>query len=494
MIIYVIFTCSDAYKIIRMKIKRSLGTFLLPVIGGLVALFIYSLFDKDETTVVVREQPAARYVNYPEPGTDAPADFIVAAETAVHAVVHVKTKSLREGTGNPLYDFFFGYGYNDPAPVVGYGSGVILSDDGYIVTNNHVIEGSQTVEVTLNDNKAFDAKVIGSDPYTDLSVLKIEAEGLSFLTYGSSDNLRLGEWVLAIGNPYNLTSTVTAGIVSAKARNINILRDNDNLSIEAFIQTDAAVNPGNSGGALVNTRGELVGVNAAIASRTGAYSGYSFAIPVSIVQKVVDDIIEFGAVQRAILGVIITELTADVAREYNIDQIEGVLVTGLRENGAAKSAGIEREDVITSINGIRVKTPSELQEQISRYRPNDKISVTLVRKNKEKQMTVVLRNLEGGTGVVKKDQSISILGASFNEVSPGELKRLGISGGVKVTEVRAGKFRSVGIREDFIITQINNRKINNMDDLRIIIENSEGGVYIEGIYPDGLIAYYALRL
>ena len=477
-----------------MKIKRSIGTFLLPVMGGLVALFFYSLFDKGNTTVIIKEQPAARYVNYPEPGTAAPADFIVAAETAVHAVVHVKTKSMHEGSGNPLYDFFFGYKYNDPVPVVGYGSGVIISDDGYIVTNNHVIEGSQTVEVTLNDNKTFDADVIGSDPYTDLAVLKIKSGDLPFLTYGNSDNLRLGEWVLAIGNPYNLTSTVTAGIVSAKARKINILKDNDNLSIEAFIQTDAAVNPGNSGGALVNTRGELVGINAAIASRTGAFSGYSFAIPVSIVQKVVDDLIEFGAVQRALLGVTITELNAEVAREYNIDQIEGVLVTGLRENGAAKAAGIERDDVITSINGIRVKTPSELQEQISRYRPNDKISVTLVRKNKEKQLTVVLLNLEGGTGVVKKDQTISVLGASFNEVSGSELKRLGIDGGVKVTEVRAGKFRSVGIRENFIITQINNKKIGSIDDLKEIIESAEGGVYIEGVYPDGLIAYYALRL
>jgi serine protease Do len=477
-----------------MKFKRSIGTFLLPVIGGLVALFIYSLFDKGDTTVVVREKPAVRYVSYPETTSAAPADFIIAAETAVDAVVHVKTKSMREGSGNPLYDFFFGYRYIDPEPVVGYGSGVIISDDGYIVTNNHVIEGSQTVEVTLNDNHAFEAIVIGSDPYTDLAVLKIKADDLPFLSYGNSDNLRLGEWVLAIGNPYNLTSTVTAGIVSAKARTINILRDNDNLSIEAFIQTDAAVNPGNSGGALVNTRGELIGINAAIASRTGAFSGYSFAIPVSIVQKVVDDIIEFGAVQRAILGVIITELTAEVAREYNIDQIEGVLVTGLRENGAAKAAGIEREDVITSINSIRVKTPSELQEQISRYRPNDRISVTLVRNGKEKQLSVVLRNLEGGTGVVKKDQSISVLGASFNEVSSAELKRLGVDGGVKVTEVRVGKFRSVGIRENFIITQINNKKIGSIDDLKEIIEGAEGGVYIEGIYPDGLIAYYALRL
>jgi serine protease Do len=360
------------------------------------------------------------------------------------------------------------------------------------VTNNHVIEGSQAVEVVLNDKRAFDATLVGADPTTDLAVLKIKASNLPFLQFGNSDALRLGEWVLAIGNPYNLTSTVTAGIVSAKARNINILRAE--LALESFIQTDAAVNPGNSGGALVNTRGELVGVNAAIASRTGAYSGYSFAIPASIVQKVTTDLIQYGAVQRAILGVSITELDAEQAKKYNIDHIEGVLVTGLRPEGAAMAAGIEVGDVIIAINGVKVNSPAELQEQVSRYRPNDRISVTISRKNRKMQMDVVLRNTQGGTELVEKHAEISALGASFDAISSGDKARLGIRNGLKVTDVNGGKFRSAGIREGFIVTQINNRAVNSVEDIENILETSDGGVYIEGIYPDGLIAYYAIRL
>ncbi len=311
-----------------MNAKRIFSSLMLAVLGGIAAVVIYVSFEREEPVMVVQESPGMRYMNLPPESSDGPMDFTFAAEIAVHAVVHVKTKAFRESSGNPFYDFFYGYGDRaENAPVVGYGSGVILTSDGYIVTNNHVIEGSQEVEVTLNDKRAFDATVVGTDPTTDLAVLKIKTNNLPFLEFGNSDELRLGEWVLAVGNPYNLTSTVTAGIVSAKARNINILRAE--LALESFIQTDAAVNPGNSGGALVNTRGELVGINAAIASRTGSFTGYSFAIPVSIVQKVTRDIIEYGAVQRAILGVTITELNAEQAKKYNIGRIEGVLVTGL---------------------------------------------------------------------------------------------------------------------------------------------------------------------
>lgn len=474
-----------------MKTKKILGSIAIAVIGGLIAVILYAMLDRREPTVIVQEQPAVRYVNLPGDASAAPSDFTTAAELAVDAVVHVKTKALREGTGNPLYDFFFGYRYIDPEPVVGYGSGVIISSDGFIVTNNHVIEGSQAIEVILNDRRTFDAEIIGTDPNTDLAVLKINSAGLPFLVYGNSGELRLGEWVLAIGNPYNLTSTVTAGIVSAKARSINILGE---LAIEAFIQTDAAVNPGNSGGALVNTRGQLVGINAAIASRTGAFSGYSFAIPVSIVQKVVDDIIEYGAVQRAILGVTITDVTAEIAKEYNISRIEGVLVTGLRQKSAAIEAGIEQGDVITAINAVRINSGSELQEQVSRYRPNDKVTVTIVRKNRERQLNVILRNPEGGTGVIQKEQTISILGATFGKVTDQEKERLGIKDGVKVVSVTSGKFRNAGIREGFIITQINNEPVKNSEELNDIIKKVEGGIYIEGIYPEGLIAYYAIRL
>jgi serine protease Do len=466
---------------------------MLAVLGGIAAVVIYDSIRHDEPVTVVQETPKVRYINLPGQNTAAPSDFTLAAESAVDAVVHVKTKAFREGSGNPFYDFFFGYRDDSNEPrIVGYGSGVILTSDGYIVTNNHVIEGSQAVEVVLNDKRAFDATLVGADPTTDLAVLKIKASNLPFLQFGNSDALRLGEWVLAIGNPYNLTSTVTAGIVSAKARNINILRAE--LALESFIQTDAAVNPGNSGGALVNTRGELVGVNAAIASRTGAYSGYSFAIPASIVQKVTTDLIQYGAVQRAILGVSITELDAEQAKKYNIDHIEGVLVTGLRPEGAAMAAGIEVGDVIIAINGVKVNSPAELQEQVSRYRPNDRISVTISRKNRKMQMDVVLRNTQGGTGLVEKHAEISALGASFDAISSGDKARLGIRNGLKVTDVNGGKFRSAGIREGFIVTQINNRAVNSVEDIENILETSDGGVYIEGIYPDGLIAYYAIRL
>jgi serine protease Do len=475
-----------------MKTKQILISIMIAIVGGLIAVFVYAKLDRHDKVVVVQEKPAVRYINFPGEASATPSDFTIAAESAVNAVVHVKTKALREGTGNPLYDFFFGYRYDEPEPVVGYGSGVIISDDGYIVTNNHVIEGSQTVEVILNDKRSFEAQIVGADPSTDIAVLKIKANRLHYLEYGNSDELRLGEWVLAIGNPYNLTSTVTAGIVSAKARSIDIL--SDNMAIESFIQTDAAVNPGNSGGALVNTQGQLVGINAAIASRTGAFSGYSFAIPVSIVRKVVDDIREFGSVQRAVLGVTITEVNNETAKQYNIDRIEGVIVKGLRENSSALEAGIEVGDQIIAINGVRINNPSELQEQISRYRPNDRITVTIIRNNRERLLNVVLRNPSGGTGMIEKAQPVEVLGASFGEVTSQERKSLGIRNGVKVVQVTTGKFRSAGIKEGFIITQINNTLVSSPGDIDKFVNNTAGGVYIEGVYPDGLVAYYAVRL
>jgi Do/DeqQ family serine protease len=477
-----------------MNAKRFFGSMLLAIAGGIAAVLIYTAIDQREPSYIVQETPGMQYVNLPPAESIAPTNFIVAAEAAVDAVVHVKTKAYREGSGNPFYDFFFGYRDDgEQEPVLGFGSGVILTSDGHIITNNHVIEGSEEVEVILNDKRSFDAKILGTDPSTDLAVLKISENNLPFMRFGNSDNLRLGEWVLAVGNPYNLTSTVTAGIVSAKARNINILHGAE-MSIESFIQTDAAVNPGNSGGALVNTNGDLVGINAAIASRTGAFTGYSFAIPVSIVSKVVEDVIEFGTVQRAILGVVIEELDAEAAKRNNIDEIAGVLVAGLRDNGAAADAGILKEDVITAVNGVRVNSPSELQEQVSRYRPNDKISVTINRKNRIIQMDVVLRNLDGGTGIVERQEAVSAFGASFEELTSSEKRNLGIKSGVRVVDVKSGKFRSEGIKEGFVITQINNRSVNKPEDIKSIVDASEEGIYIEGIYPDGSIAYYAIEL
>ena len=468
--------------------------FALVILGALAAVYIYARFFQPESTVVeVPVENKVRYVNLPVSGEGQVLDFTKAVNRSIDAVVHVKTKVFREYAVNPLYEFFFGeQPGGEPAPILGFGSGVIISDKGYIVTNNHVIEGSDEIRVVLNDRREFDAKLIGTDPTTDIALLKIEGDDLEHLNFGNSDQLLLGEWVIAIGNPYNLTSTVTAGIVSAKARNINIL--SSEFSIESFIQTDAAVNPGNSGGALINTRGELVGINTAIASRTGAFTGYSFAVPVSIVKKIVDDLMEYGTVQRAILGVTIQDLTAELAREKNIDNIEGVYVNGLRSDGAARSAGIRVGDVIISINDVRVNSGAELQEQVSRYRPNDRVKVIVRREGKLKQFDVVLRNMEGSTEIVRRSNVIDVLGASFEPVSDREKRVLGIRNGLKVSSVKSGKFMKVGIREGFILTSVNKKPVNSVKDVAKVLQEAEGGVIIEGIYRDGSRSYYAFGM
>jgi serine protease Do len=418
-------------------------------------------------------------------------NFVEAAQKSVEAVVHVKTQSTRQSY-NPIMEFFYGDSYKDSQPVLGFGSGVIVSEDGYIVTNNHVVEGSDKVYVALNDKREYEAKVIGTDPSTDLALLKIDGESFHFIPYGDSDSLMVGEWVLAVGNPFNLTSTVTAGIVSAKGKNIGIIQDQ--YRMESFIQTDAAVNRGNSGGALVDIRGNLVGITTAIISPSGGYAGISFAVPVSIVRKVVKDLIEFGVVQRAILGVSIQDITADLAKEKNIDKIDGVYISDVRDDGAAKVAGIQAGDIIISINGVHVNSSGELQEQVSRYRPNDKVVVVVKRDGKTKQFDVVLRNLQGQTSIVTAGTFDDILGARFEELNTEERSRLGIKYGVKVAELKSGKLRAEGVKEGFIITQINNKPVYTVDDLDKIIKGTKGGVYIEGIYPNGVIQYYAFGL
>jgi len=337
-------------------------------------------------------------------------DFTYAAEKSVNSVVHVTTmhkvapSQARGGFSDPLFEFFFGRPQQpreqeEPKERPGgAGSGVILSEDGYIVTNNHVVENASSIEITLNDKRAFKAEIVGVDPTTDIALLKIDANGLTPMLFGNSDELRIGEWVLAVGNPFNLTSTVTAGIVSAKARNINILTAD--LKIESFIQTDAAVNPGNSGGALVNTRGELVGINTAIASRTGSFAGYSFAIPASIVSKVVADLKEFGVVQRAILGVQLRDINSEFAKENKLPTLDGVYIVNVLEKGAAQLAGIKEGDIITAIGSVRIKSTAELQEQVGRYRPGNIVQVTVLRKDKEHKFDVELRNLSGDIGMV----------------------------------------------------------------------------------------------
>lgn len=478
-----------------MKLNAFTGTILAAFLSASVAIAIFATIYKPETKIVeVESRPAALFTRNPAtPETNA--DFTIAAEKAIHSVVHVKTKAMRESYSyNPFYEFFFGERQpSQPQPVMGYGSGVIISDEGYIVTNNHVIQGMDNIEVVLNDRRSFEAEVIGTDRSTDLALLKIDTEDLVPLKFGNSDQLKLGEWVLAVGNPYNLTSTVTAGIISAKARNINILQDQ--LAIESFIQTDAAVNPGNSGGALVNTFGELVGINTAIASRTGAFSGYSFAIPASIVKKVTSDIKEFGTVQRAILGVSIEDVSQELAKEKKFKNLNGVYINGIRDGSAAKEAGIKEGDVIMSVNKVPTNTTSALQEQISRYRPGDKVEVIVIRDNKEKPFSVVLRNMGGNTDIVQRDEIISALGASFIPASSEELSRLNIKNGVKVASLTRGKLSQAGVKEGFIITKINTTSVNTIEDIKNILSKiKKGGVYIEGIYPDGVAAYYAFGL
>jgi Do/DeqQ family serine protease len=373
-----------------------------------------------------------------------------------------------------------------------FGSGVIISDNGYIVTNNHVIDEAEKIKVVLNDKREFEAKLIGADPTTDVALLKIDASNLPFIKYGNSNDLKLGEWVLAVGNPFNLTSTVTAGIVSAMARNLGI--NDEELSIESFIQTDAAVNPGNSGGALVNQRGELVGINTAIASQTGVYSGYSFAVPVTIVKKVVSDLKEYGEVQRALLGVNIADVTAELAEEQNLDKVEGVFVGGVPEDGAANAAGIKQGDVILSVGGIKVNSMAELQEKVSQYRPGDKVVVVVKRDNKEKQFNVTLRNRHGDTQVVRGDEKELVLGAEIEGINNKDREQLGIDYGIKVAEINKGKLKDAGIEKGFIITSVNKRPVNDAGDLKREISNARGGILVEGIYPNGETAYFVFSV
>jgi serine protease Do len=476
-----------------MKKRQIFISILTAIIGGLIAVLVFSLFiDKNrKSSIAIVRQPVGFADLKSEPG-EGLEDLTYAAEKSIHAVVNVKTEMVRDTYRNPIIEFFYGDNYKNPEPVLGFGSGVIISSDGYIVTNNHVVDNSDKVFVTLNDKREFEAKVIGTDPSTDLALIKIDADGLPYIPYGNSDDLKVGEWVLAVGNPFTITSTVTAGIVSAKGKNLGIIQDQ--YRIESFIQTDAAVNRGNSGGALVDTRGELVGINTAILSPSGAYAGISFAIPVSIVKKVVADLVEFGVVQRAILGVSIQEIDANLAKEKGINVLKGVYVSELRDGGAAKDAGILAGDIIMKINDVEVNSPSELTEQINRYRPGDKVNVTLKRKNKTKQFNVILRNLQGDTKFVKSGTYDTILGAKVIEIDNEEKKSLGIKNGVKITELGAGKLRAEGVKEGFIITQVNNKNVSTVEDLKKTINNIEGGVYIKGIYPDGVIAYYAFGL
>jgi serine protease Do len=480
-----------------MNSKKLIFTFAIALVGAFVGVFTYSRLIGPSTKVVtVTQEPVARFTGM-QPGTTGYPDLTMAAEKSVHAVVHVKVTSTAKGyASDPFFDFFFGpRGYNQqPQQQMGFGSGVIISSDGFIITNNHVIDGANEIEVVLNDRRSFKAKLVGADPATDIALIKVDEKDLPFLTYGNSDALKVGEWVLAVGNPFNLTSTVTAGIVSAKSRSINILSGQNKMGIEAFIQTDAAVNPGNSGGALVNTLGELVGINTAIASQTGSYSGYSFAVPVSIVRKIIGDIKEFGVVQRALLGVSIRDIDRALAEEKNISKIEGVYVAAVGANSGAKDAGMLADDIIMSIDGERVNTVPELQEKIGRHRPGDKVKVLVKREGKEKLLTVTLRNTDGSTTLLKAEDVALVLGATLKDLDSNDKARLQLRSGIQVSAIKDGKLKASGVKEGYIITKANRVTVNSVDDFRQVVASADDGLFLTGLYPNGRVEYYAINL
>ncbi|MCM1290995.1 MAG: Do family serine endopeptidase [Prevotella sp.] len=444
-------------------------------------------------------------------------DFTTAAEKTVNAVVCIKSYATQPQRGynqqgyDPfdMFDFFFGSPSprqqqpgrqnrkNEPVQT-GLGSGVIISENGYIVTNNHVIDGADRLEVLLNDNSTLDAKIIGTDEATDLALIKIDATGLSPISFGDSENLKVGEWVLAVGNPFGFNSTVTAGIVSAKARSLG-QNGNGKVGIESFIQTDAALNPGNSGGALVNLKGDLVGINSAIYSNTGTYAGFSFAIPTTIVKKVISDIKQYGTVQRAVLGCTVANLDAKLAKEKKITTTKsGVLVINVSDRSTAKELGLQEDDVITAINGVDVHTISELSEQMSKFRPGEQISVTYYRDNKKETKSATLRNTQGNTNVTKKND-FSEAGCIFMKTSESTLEHLGISSGVQVQEVKAGPFKEAGVKAGYIVIEVNGQKVSTPDDIELIYNRVMKGdddkvLVLHGIYSTGKKAYYAVNL
>ena len=476
-----------------MKVKNVLIVFVASVFGGLVSIIGYNSFFKSNNNSLIKEsnyQPKTQLVNLSS-GSNTNLDFTFAAEKSINAVVHITTQFTQEYRTNSILDFFYGTPtkrYSKEVPLSS-GSGVIVSNDGYIVTNNHVIDNSDKIQVVLNDKRTYTAKLVGTDKSTDLALLKIDEKDLPFLTYGNADDIKVGEWILAVGNPFNLNSTVTAGIVSAKARNINILAPN--YAIESFIQTDAAVNPGNSGGALVNTKGQLIGINTAIASKTGAFIGYSFAVPVSIVQKIVSDLIEFNEVQRAYLNINIVNIDANISEKLNLDKIEGIYIANAFKDGAAYASGIEDGDILLKINDVSINKVPELQEQVSKYRPGDTIKITVKRDDDIKDIDVVLFNKFGNTDIVKT-KDIVFFGAKLGVV-PSSVKRyLNLNYGVQVTDVGNKELYKKGVKNSFIITAINKIPVFEPSDILTILQNAKGNILVSGVYPNGISTYYIL--
>jgi len=485
------------------KIKQNLLVFSIALAGGLAALGLNKLFSSQPSQRSISEIQRAYATSGLAVGSVPDINFVEVASKSVNTVVHIKTTydpnaSTKESGDEEFMDpFDFFHDKRIPrGPQQASGSGVIITPDGYIATNNHVIENASKIEVVLNDKRTYIAELVGNDPETDLALLKIDQSELPFLPFGNSDNLKVGEWVIAVGNPFNLNSTVTAGIISAKGRNINLLSQNNNYAIENFIQTDAAVNPGNSGGALINVSGELVGINTAIASQTGSYSGYSFAVPVNIVKKILDDIKKYGEVKRAILGVKIQDITSELAEKEGIKEYKGVFVPEVVEGSAADKAGIKKGDVILKINDVEVNSSSSLQEQVSKYYPGQKVKLLISRNNTNKEIDVTLRSKDGAveieTGV--KPEAKTVLGATLENISREDKLKLKIQNGVRISKLGKSPLKDKGIQEGFIIVAIDKKPVYTVKDAVTMLKDKKGSVLIDGVTTDGTKDAFALRL
>jgi Do/DeqQ family serine protease len=481
-----------------MKTKVFLTAFLVAVFSVTSTLFVYSHITASSNQKLSQnkssEERTAPVVLASMQLPDAPVDLTYAAQQTIQAVVHVRVRSTVASdfdSDNPFSQFFNQNSMKQPPrKITGFGSGVIISPDGYIVTNNHVIDGADSIQVTLNNNKSYNAAIIGRDPDTDIALIKIKAENLPVVKFGDSDNLKIGEWVLAVGNPFNLTSTVTAGIVSAKGRNINL---EGGYKLESFIQTDAALNMGNSGGALVNTKGELVGITSAIVSPTGTYAGNSFAIPISIVSKTVGDLKQYGRAQRAFMGINIREVTSDLAEKEKLDNVSGVYVASVVEGGAAEDAGIKARDVIVKIDDKNINTPAELQETIAEHHPGDKIKISYFRNGKEESGTVELKNVDGNTAVVRVSSGEAVFGSKLMPLTSLEKEKYEIDSGTKVASIGEGKLKELGIKNGTIISAVNGKKVNNATDIREATSDGEFLSSLDGIQPNGTHFSYQFR-
>lgn len=489
--------------------KRILSTVLIAVLGGLIALGMYKIFEKPAEITSIEERQQAQFASLKTEsmvGSAGLVDFTEAAARVTPAVVYIQTTypmNYRNGGGQqfPFDDFFDFFedrrgGQRQPrrAPRAS-GSGVVITDDGYIVTNNHVVQDAEQVEVTLNNRQTYEAKVIGTDPGSDLALLKIDGKDLPFVPYGNSDAVKVGEWVLAIGNPFDLRSTVTAGIVSATARSIGILGSDRALTpdetptaaIESFIQTDAVINRGNSGGALVNTNGELVGINTAIMSHTGSYEGYGFAVPVNIVKKVIDDLLQYGKVQRAFIGVSFTPINAAIAKERELDANQGIYVEDVVEDGAAAEAGIRKGDIITKMDGREIYGTGDLMAVVGRHAPGDKVTVTIEREGKEQRLNLTFKNRQGSVEPEVAAADFEALGIDLKALSDEEKQQLRTENGVRVTDIDQNSqiYNYTQIREGFVITRVNGQEVDDEDSIkRALQQTRQGMVQIQGFFPN----------